>query len=479
MSYSYTSLNSLGVGGSLVVAFSVLAALTLQPALLGIIGTRVNSWHVLWRPEREGHSLERWSRLIGRRPLAALVAGVAVVVVLAWPIVAIESDVPDARSLPPGTESRIGDEMIRTGFDPALLDPIELLVTWEDERDPFTAENLATEYAFGQELNRVEGVAGVTSIVNIPVPGGLPTFQNFWPFVIDGEPPADPVPGGLPVETITTLLTPLQRKAALELVRGTTAPGAVLYEVKPDSPPASREAQRLASRLRRVEPPAGARISVTGTAEGVRGYTDALERRTPWVVGFVAVAALILLTVFLRSLTLALLSVLASGLSLCASFGALVWIFQMGHFESLLGFESVGAVEGSGAVVLFCVAFGFSMDYQVFLLARVREAWGEIEATGGGAGAGRAAVAAALSSTGRIILSSALILVVTASSFAFSGVIVTKAIGVGLAVALVIDALVVRMTVVPAALCLLGHRAWWAGAAPTRKPYERPGVAAS
>ena len=199
VSYQYTSLSSLGVGGSLVVTFSVLVALTLQPALLAILGTRVNSWHVLWHPEREGRFLKRWAGFVAGHPWRALLTGLVVVLVLAWPIVAIEVDVPDSRSLPAGTDSRVGDELVKTEFDPALLDPIELLVTWDDARDPFTRENLATEHAFGQELLKVAGVAGVTSIVNIPVPGGLPTFQNFWPVVITGEAaPGEPVPGGLP-----------------------------------------------------------------------------------------------------------------------------------------------------------------------------------------------------------------------------------------------------------------------------------------
>ena len=253
--------------------------------------------------------------------------------------------------------------------------------------------------------------------------------------------------------------------------------------MKPDAPPASRRAQQLAARLRAVTPPAGARISVTGTAEGVRGYLDALTSRTPWVVAFVMLAAFLLLTIFLRSPVLGLVSVVASGLSLLASFGVLVWVFQMGHLDGLLGFESVGAVDGNTAVVLFCLAFGLSMDYQVLLLGRVREAWGagagagdEDEERGEGPGDGRRAVATALAATGRVILSSALIVVVAASSFAFTGVVVTKAIGVGLAVAIAIDAVVVRLLLVPAALCLLDKRAWWPGRAPERRPHSRPGT---
>jgi putative drug exporter of the RND superfamily len=444
--------------------------MTLQPALLGILGTRVNEWRLLWRPDREGHRLERWSRFVSRHARLGVGVGLAVVLVLAWPIVAITIDVPDARSLPAGTESRVGDEIVKNDFDPAVLDPIELLVTWDDGRDPFSRDSLATEFAFGARLTQVAGVAGVTSIVNIPVPGGLPTFQNFWPYVLTGKLPEDPVPGGLPPASITALLTPSQRQAALVLVKGTTAPGTVLYQVKPDAAPASQDAQRLAARLRTIAPPPGARLWVTGTAEGVRGYLDALETQTPWVVGFVVLAVVVLLTVFLRSLVLALLSAVASCLSLLAGFGALVWIFQMGHFESLLGFKSVGAVDGDAAVVLFCIAFGISMDYQVFLLARVREGWMRARGTGqetaGGRGDGREAVAASVRATGSIILSSALIVVVTASSFAFSDVIVTKAIGVGLAVAILIDAAVVRMLLVPGALSLLGHRIWWPFAPP-------------
>jgi RND superfamily putative drug exporter len=155
-----------------------------------------------------------------------------------------------------------------------------------------------------------------------------------------------------------------------------------------------------------------------------------------------------------RSVLLPLKAVIVNSISILASFGAMVFIFQDGHLQWLLHFQSVGYVEATLPVILFCVLFGISMDYEVFMLTRMREEWLLT-------GDNRAAVSYGLAHTGRVITSAALIVVIVASSFAFTSIIITKAIGVGLAIAVALDASVVRTLLVPATMRLLGRLNWW------------------
>jgi RND superfamily putative drug exporter len=180
----------------------------------------------------------------------------------------------------------------------------------------------------------------------------------------------------------------------------------------------------------------------------------ALYSRFPWVILYIFVVSYIVLLVLLRSVVLPLKAVLMNTLSILASFGALVFVFQEGHFERILNFTGTGAVDATLPIIMFCTIFGVSMDYEVFLLTRMRESWLETHDN-------RRAVAFGLTKTGRIITSAALIIVIVAGSFAFTSILITKAIGVGLAVAIALDATVIRILLVPATMRILGRVNWW------------------
>jgi RND superfamily putative drug exporter len=174
----------------------------------------------------------------------------------------------------------------------------------------------------------------------------------------------------------------------------------------------------------------------------------------PWIIVFVVCVTMLVLLVLLRSVVLPVKAVIMNVLSLLAGYGAMVWIFQDGHLEWLLGFRSSGAIDAELPVILFCTVFGVSMDYEVFLLTRMREIW---DATGDNV----EAVRFGLARTGRIVTSAALIIVVVAASFTFTSILITKAIGVGLAVAVALDASIIRILMVPATMRLLDHWNWW------------------
>ena len=447
MSFPYMALRSIGLGGAVVVFFSVAAALTLLPALLGVLGPRVNSLRVFYRPGREGRFWRRWSEVVMRHAWLVLAGTVAVITPIAWPVARIQVDIPSAASLPTNAESRKGYDILLSRFDLGTLSPIEVVLTWDGGRsaDPFTLANLATLWGFGRQLQEEAGVARVTSVVTVPGVGDPLSTLLLWQLVRQGGGAAGQGGAGL---------GPSQLQAARRLAAATTAPGIALFRVAPSAPPTSGAAQQLVDRIRSLTPPPGARLWVAGLSAGVRDYARALSGRFPWIILFVLVVTYAVLLVLLRSALLPLKAVVVNGLSLLASYGVLVWVFQFGHLEWLLHFESTGTVDADLPVLLFCTVFGVSMDYEVFLLTRVREEWLK-------AGDNRISVSAGLARTGRIITSAALIVVVVAGSFAFASVLVVKAIGVGLAVAVALDATVIRVLLVPAVMRLLGAWNWW------------------
>jgi RND superfamily putative drug exporter len=231
-------------------------------------------------------------------------------------------------------------------------------------------------------------------------------------------------------------------------------PGAAIFNIVPTAAPNSQAAQDLTTQLGKLPTPLGMTAHVTGLAAGIRDFNHNLYERLPWVIVFVLGVSYLVLMVVFRSILLPLKAVIVNSISITASFGAMVFIFQYGHFQGLLHFQSVGYVEATLPVILFCTLFGISMDYEVFMLTRMREEWLQT-------GDNRAAVSYGLAHTGRVITSAALIVVIVAGSFAFTSIIITKALGVGLAIAVALDASVIRTLLVPATMRLIGDLNWW------------------
>ncbi len=218
--------------------------------------------------------------------------------------------------------------------------------------------------------------------------------------------------------------------------------------------------------LRALQPPAP--IQVTGAAAFLVDYRDSLVQRLPSVFGLIALATLLLLFLMTGSVVVPVKAIVMNVLSLGASFGALVWVFQEGHLHGLLRFDPAGMVDITIPVLVFVFAFGLSMDYEVFLISRIKEAWDET-------GDNDAAVALGLQRTGRIVTSAALLIVVVFLGFAASDLLTIKEVGVGMAIAVILDATVVRTLLVPATMKLMGRRNWWAPAR-LRRLHDRIGL---
>ena len=456
----YMSMRSMGLGGALVVFVSVLAALTLLPALLGMLGPRVDSLRVIGRKSDGGLFWRRWSDWVMRHPVPVLIGTIALVVVFAWPVLRIQSDIPGATALPRDSESRQGYDLLLERFDAAALSPVEVLVTWDGEEDPFAPANLQRLYAYGQELERLPGVDRVTSIVTLPGMDSAAGAAAFWQGVEEAA-SATPREGAAPQAESSGLPGIVQGMLGAEQVRGaqklaaaTTAPGTALLRVVPEAPPTSEQAQALAVDISEAGGPPGTSTYVAGASLTVHDFVDAIYSRFPWIIAFVVGVTGLVLFLMLRSVVLPVKAVIMNVCSLLAGYGAMVWIFQEGHLEGLFQFTATGAIDAELPVVLFCTVFGVSMDYEVFLLSRMREEWDASHDN-------VRAVSFGLARTGRIVTSAALIIVVVGLSFAFTSIVVTKAIGIGLAVAVALDATVIRVLMVPAAMRLLGRWNWW------------------
>ncbi|MFD0785614.1 MMPL family transporter, partial [Micromonospora azadirachtae] len=243
---------------------------------------------------------------------------------------------------------------------------------------------------------------------------------------------------------------------------------ATLLSVTYPGEPTGDVAQDVVRAVRDLPGPAGAEVLVGGRPGADRDLLDSLGARLPWMALLMAAATLVLLFLAFGSVVLPVKAVLMNLISIGASFGVVVWIFQDGHLADLLGFTPTGFIEPSNPILMLAVLFGLATDYEVFLLSRVREEWDRT-------GDNTAAVAAGLQHTGRIITAAALLLIVVVAGFATGGMAFIKLIGVGMIVAIVVDATLVRALLVPATMRLLGRWNWWAPG-PLGRVYRRYGL---
>ncbi|MGY1684495.1 MMPL family transporter [Geodermatophilus sp. SYSU D00867] len=408
-------LRSMGFGGVSAVLVAMLAALTLLPALLAVLGTRVDALSAPWR-RRARHEApgrgawERIARGVMRRPVVVTVAVVGLLLVLALPFLRVQFGAIDVRALPAGTESRVVAETIDRDFPPAPSGPVTAVVGLPDPVDsPAGAAALEAYVADVAALPEVDG-ATVTGAA------------------------------------------------------GTTARVAVAY----DGDPVDAGARALVADVRDVPAPPGGEVLVGGESAVMTDLLDSLGSLLPWMALIVVSTTFVLLFLAFGSVVLPVKAVLVNVLSLGASFGALVWVFQDSNLSGVLGFTPTGFIEATQPILVLAIVFGLSMDYEVFLMSRIRE---QYDLTGDNT----AAVATGLQRTGGIITSAALLLLVVIGAFSTSGITFIKMIGVAMAIAIVLDATVVRTLLVPATMRLLGRANWWAPG-PLGRLYARYGI---
>ncbi len=433
--FEFMILRSVGIAGALVVGFAVLAALTLLPALLAIAGTRLDALRVRPVPNVTGTD-GPWARLANRvmdRPLTVLIPTLGLLLLLGTPFLHVRFNAPDASILPETVPSRQAFDRLTEAFGPGPFAPIMLAI--ETTGPATSAGNLASLYDYSRRLAADPRVSRVDGLVNVDPRLGLRQYQLLYASA--GGPPDRFVQQSLAATT-----------------KGSFTAFSITTPYSANEQPGRELVQDLRSGRGSLAPPPRIHVLVGGGAADVEDVVAGIATDFPRTAVFILVSTYLVLFVLLRSAILPLKALVMNGLSITASFGALVWIFQDGNLSAILGTRPLGFVETTQPVILFCVLFGLSMDYEVFLLTRMRETWDRT-------GDNRAAVAHGLERSGRIVTSAAVIVVVVAGSFAFADIVLIKALGLGIAIAVALDATVVRALLVPATMRLLGRWNWW------------------
>ncbi|HYV58903.1 MAG TPA: MMPL family transporter [Acidimicrobiia bacterium] len=413
-----------GIGVALLAGFVAIVSL---PALLAVLGPRVNSLRLLRRdPKPVGEGV--WHRIatfVMRRPVPIALGVIALLIVLGLPFLRIQFGLPDDRVLPTSASSRQVQDDIRTRF--ASNEALTLQAVATGIGDPAAHADELDRYAAA--LSRAPGAARVDALTGS---------------YINGQQVAGP--------------GPLSARFATR--------DATWLSVVPSVEPYSDAGERLAKSVRAT--PAPFRVLVTGNAATLVDSKHSLFSRLPLAAGLIALATFVLLFLMFGSILVPVKALVLNVLSLSATFGALVWIFQDGHLSGFLDFTPTGTLPATVPLLLFCLAFGLSMDYEVFLLSRIKE---EHDRTHDNTHS----VAVGLERTGRIVTAAAVLISVVFIAFATSGVSFIKIFGLGLTIAVLMDAFVIRATLVPAFMRIAGEANWWA---PNwmRRIHERIGI---
>jgi putative drug exporter of the RND superfamily len=394
----------ISISAILAVLLTMAAAITLLPALLGFAGRNIDKFGLPHRKERPGDAERsywyRWSRLIQAHPWPALIVSATLLILLALPVLSMRLGFGDTGNFPESDTSRRAYDMIAEGFGPGYNDPIMVVAeSQEGAPDQSEVEDLA---------GRLESTEGVASVAN-PVPVGE----------------------GLALITVFSAFAP-QDKETDDVVK----------RIRDDTVPEFEETSSL-------------NVLTSGGPGFSIDFADFTSERLPIFIAAVLALSFILLMVVFHSVVVPLKAVLMNLLSIGAAFGLMVIVFQWGWGAELIGIGREGPIEAWAPMMLFAIVFGLSMDYEVFLLSRVRE---EYDRTGNNA----QAVADGLAATGRVITVAAAIMVCVFGSFVLGEARDLKLFGFGLAAAVFIDATIVRMVLVPSAMELMGKANWWA-----------------
>jgi uncharacterized membrane protein YdfJ with MMPL/SSD domain len=404
-------LYSMGIAGALVALLAAGLALVVLPALLAVLGPRVNALAPAWLARAAGRDVRptesgawyRLSRFVMRRPARVVALSATLLIVLGLPFTGIKFISVDASALPASATARQVNDILNRDFEPNRTAPLEVVVG-----APARSQQVK---ALAARLGRLPGVSGVA--------------------------PAQPA-------------------------------GAdnALIAVAPRQAPLSDASQQLVHDVRGIHEPFY--VGVAGQTAAHVDLEQSLARHLPAVLAAVIASRLIILFLMTGSVVLPIKAVLMNALSLSAVFGILVLVFQDGNLQGLLSFHSEGALDATQPILLFAIGFGLATDYGVLLLSRIKEARD--------AGADNtAAVAIGLERTGRLVTSAALLFAVAIGAFATSEIVFIKELGIGTALAVLIDASIVRALLVPSLMALLGALNWWAPR-PLRGLYERVGL---
>tara|TARA_B100000287_G_scaffold419516_1_gene457838 strand:- start:40 stop:2409 length:2370 start_codon:yes stop_codon:yes gene_type:complete len=445
--FQNTSLPSLGWGGICATFVALTSSIVLLPALLSLLGDRVNSLKVPFSFNDKSGEDGFWSWIANRvmkRPLVVLIPSMMVLLVAGSPFLQAEWGLTSWRALSPDDEARNGLELIDEKWVQDVSNTATLVFEVDTDSDIFSEQNLRDLYALSKEILLIDNTMYVYSYAHFDAEMTADQVVDFWDDSGD--------------ENLTQqeqMMIELQRNG---LIESTVGNDVVIMVVGISGEQSSEESREVVKEIRSIdsrhEQFAGAAVvNVAGFAAYNQDVLDAVIDGLPVALGFILLASYILIFMQVRSVILPLKAIVMNILSVSASFGVLVWVFQMGNGAELMNFTPQ-PIDPTTPVMIFAILYGLSMDYEVLMLSRIHEEW---ERTGDN----NKAVAVGLQKSGRIITSAALVMITVFSAFGISSISLMKQFGLMLALGVAVDATIVRALVVPATMRLMGDLNWW------------------
>jgi RND superfamily putative drug exporter len=441
VSFQNAGLRSAGIGGMVVVLLALTAGLTLLPSLLSVLGPNVNRLTLFRLAEERGTFWQRLARWEMKHPVIVLCVVVPLLGLFIWPVAHIAPSNVSYAQVPKDVEARRGYDMLAEGFGAGEIAPIMVSITADSGITRW--DNVAALHQFTRRIALNEEVSRVQSIVDLD-----PTITRDQYEIMYSYPDAIPDPESR--DAIKMVLTKL------------TSEHTTLVLVYPRHDPMGPQATALVTYIRNINT-GGFQVHVSGPTALTKDMVDQMYRQFIWVLIFITVATYLALYWLLKSAVLPLKAILLNLASVAATYGILVFIFQDGHFSGALNFTADGSTVFMAIVIVYGVVFGLSMDYEVFLLTRVRETWLETRDN-------TASVALGLAHTGRVITSAALVMVAVFAAFLLGDIVLSKIVGMGIALSVLLDATIIRLLLAPALMRILGKWNWWAPSFTWRHP---------
>ena len=445
--FQNTSLPSLGWGGICATFVALTSSIVLLPALLSLLGDRVNSFKIKFSFNDKTGEDGFWSWIANRvmkRPLVVLIPSMMVLLVAGSPFLQAEWGLTSWRALSPDDEARRGLELTDEKWVQDVSNTATLVFEVDTDNDLFSEQNLRDLYALSKEILQVDNTMYVYSYAHFDVEMSADQVVDFWDDSGD--------------ENLTQeeqFIIELQRNG---LIESTVGNNVVVMVVGISGEQSSEESREVVKQIRSIESRNNqfggtAVVNVAGFAAYNQDVLDAVIDGLPVALGFILIASYVLIFLQVRSVILPLKAIVMNILSVSASFGVLVWVFQMGNGAELMNFTPQ-PIDPTTPVMIFAILYGLSMDYEVLMLSRIHEEW---ERTGDN----NKAVAVGLQKSGRIITSAALVMITVFSAFGISSISLMKQFGLMLALGVAVDATIVRALVVPATMRLMGDLNWW------------------
>lgn len=436
-------LHSMGIGAIATILVVMITTLTLLPTFLAILGRHINAFslrgilsgkrnkEVKLQQIPETQERGAWyclSEFVMCWPIPVVLVVLVILITLGIPFLHIKFATPDEHSLPAGQEARVVSQHLAQDFATNGNSLIMIAITTPGSA--LSAKNLASLNSYVQSIKAISGVVSIESLVTVSPSLSLAQYQQLYAHQQAG---------------------PKLVAVAAQLANGNYT--RVVVQMQPAEH--STAAQDIIRKVRAIVVPPGFVPLVDGVTASQIDLLMNIGALLPYALAILVMMVFILLFLMTGSLLIPLKAILLNILSLTATFGGLVWIFQDGHLQNVFDFPTLGSIDATQPVLIFAIAFGLSMDYEVFLLSRMKECYDITNDN-------RAAVSAGLQRTGWLITSAALLLAVVLGAFSFAKVIIVQEVGIGLTIAIIMDATLVRSLLVPATMRLLGNWNWWA-----------------